>query len=241
LPGMTAHQSELRLRFPAAPYLGLPMVLRVKAEFDIEIAERTYPPILSDLERDWVSSVAAPAFSLLARQRAPDLRRRFCTIGTGSGLDALAAAENFGADRIAITDLFDDVVAIAAANISANLAADVGVEIFAGAGDLLTGLQTEAGLFDVVYENLPNIPVADAAAIAVGRTSGAHLAPRAEVVPEFVRRQDLTLHWLALAAARPWLAVGGVVLSAIGSRVPLATIAEMSQTVGYAPRALTYG
>jgi hypothetical protein len=31
------------------------------------------------------------------------------------------------------------------------------------------------------------------------------------------------------------------VLSAIGSRVPLATIAEMSQTVGYAPRALTYG
>jgi hypothetical protein len=49
------------------------------------------------------------------------------------------------------------------------------------------------------------------------------------------------MHWLALAAARPWLAAGGVVLSTVGSRMPLSTLAEMSRSQGYAPRPLTYG
>ena len=241
LAKMANRQPQRRLRFAAAPYLCVPATRRVKAEFDIEIAERTYPPNLADLKRDWVSSVAAPAFAILARQRAPDMRRRFCTIGTGSGVDALAAVEILGADRIAITDLFEDVVTIAAANVNANVAASVEIKLVAGAGDLLTGLAADAGPFDVVYENLPNLPLADATAIALGWTSGAHFAPRVEAVPEFVRWQDLTLHWLALAAARPWLAAEGVVLSTIGSRLLLATIAEMSRTAGYAPRALTYG
>jgi len=238
----TANRPALgRLRFAAAPYLSVPATLRVKPELDIEIAERTYPPNLADPKRDWVSSVAAPAFAILARQRAPETRRRFCTIGTGSGVDALAALEILGADRIAITDLLEDVVSIAAANVRANVAAGVEIRLVAGAGDLLTGLPAEAGPFDVVYENLPNLPLSEAAAITVGRTSRAHLAPRAEAVPEIVRAQDLTLHWLALAAARPWLAEEGVVLSTIGSRLPFATIAEMSRHAGYAPRALTYG
>jgi hypothetical protein len=230
-----------RLRFAAEPYLSAPSVHRTRAEYDIEIAERAYPPDLADLKRDWVSSVAAPAFAILARRRLPEQRRRFCTIGTGSGVDALAAVEILGAQRIAITDLFEDVVAIAAANIRANLAEGAAVEISAGVGDLLTGLPAEAGPFDIVYENLPNLPVAEASAIAIGRTSGAHLAPRSETVPDFVARQHLTLHWLALAAALPWLADDGLVLSTIGSRVPLATLVDMARSAGYAARMLTYG
>jgi hypothetical protein len=56
-----------------------------------------------------------------------------------------------------------------------------------------------------------------------------------------VRQNHLTLHGLALAAARPALALGGVVLSTIGSRVPLATIVEMSESVGFVARPLTFG
>ena len=62
-----------RLRFAASPYLAVPATSRVETKFDSEIAERTYPPNLADLKRDWVSSVAAPAFAILARQRSLEL------------------------------------------------------------------------------------------------------------------------------------------------------------------------
>jgi hypothetical protein len=169
-------KSPARLRFAAAFYLDLPATRRIRADVEIEIAERAYPPDLSDLKRDWVASVAAPAFAALARSRPADRRQSFCSIGTGTGVDALAAIEILEAGRIAITDLFEDVVAVAAANIRANLADGVRIDLAAGAGDLLSALPETARPFDVIYENLPNLPVADAAAVAVGRASGAHLA-----------------------------------------------------------------
>ena len=231
----------MRMRFAAAPYLALPTTRRIRADVEIEIAERAYPPDLSDLKRDWVASVAAPAFAVLARRRPANRRLSFCTIGTGTGVDALAAIEILQAGRIAITDVFEDVVAAAAANIRANLADGVRIDLAAGAGDLLSALPATARSFDVIYENLPNLPVADATTVAVGRASGAHLAPRIEAVPDFVRQNHLTLHWLALAAACSALALGGVVLSTIGSRMPLATIVEMSESVGFVARPLTFG
>ena len=234
-------KSPVRMRFAAAPYLALPATRRIRADVEIEIAERAYPPDLSDLKRDWVASVAAPAFAVLARRRPANQRLSFCTIGTGTGVDALAAIEILAAERIAITDLFEEVVAVAAANIRANLADGVQIELVAGAGDLLSALPGTARPFDIIYENLPNLPLADAAAVAVGRASGAHIAPRIESVPDFVRKNHLTLHWLALSAARPALALGGVVLSTIGSRVPLATIVEMSESPGFVARPLIFG
>jgi methylase of polypeptide subunit release factors len=229
------------VHFAVAPYLALPATRRIRADVEIEIAGRAYPPDLSDLKRDWVASVAAPAFAVLARRRPQNRRLSFCAIGTGTGVDALAAIEILEAERIAITDLFADVVAIAAAKIRANLADGVQIALAAGAGDLLSALPDTAGRFDVIYENLPNLPVADAAAVAVGRASGTHLAPRIEAVPDFVRKNHLTLHGLALAAARPKLASGGLVLSTIGSRVPLATIVEMSESAGFLAQPLTFG
>ena len=234
-------KSPARLRFAAAPYLTLAATRRVRAEIEIEIADRAYPPDLSDLKRDWVASVAAPAFAALARRRPADRRRSFCSIGTGAGVDALAAVEILGADRIAITDLFADVVATAAANIRANLAEGIRIDLAAGVGDLLSPLPDAEEPFDVIYENLPNLPVDDAAAVAVGRASGAHLAPRVEAVPEFVRQNHMTLHWLALISARAKLASHGVVLSTIGSRVPLTTIVQMSESAGFSAKPLTFG
>jgi methylase of polypeptide subunit release factors len=230
-----------RLRFVATSYLGLTATRRIRAEIEIEIAERAYPPDLSDLKRDWVASVAAPAFSALARRRPAEARRSFCTIGTGSGVDALAAIEILQAGRIAITDLFEDVVAAAAANIRNNLAEGINIDLAAASGDLLSALPEEASAFDVIYENLPNLPTADAGAVAVGRASAAHLAARVEAVSESVRQNHLTLHALALAAARPRLAPGGVMLSTIGSRVPLAEIVEMSESAGFVAHPLTFG
>lgn len=229
------------LSFDAAPYLGVPAVNRISDRITVALADRAYLPDPDDPRRDWVASVAAPAFQILARLRAPDTRRRFASIGTGSGVDALAAIELLGAETIGITDLFDEVVATAAANIRRNVRPDIDIDLHAGAGDLLAPLAALRLGFDVIYENLPNLPIEDAARIARDRTSAAFLAPRAEAVPGFVSDWLLTLHYLALTQARDQLAPGGVVLSTIGARLPLAVVAEMAHAAGFAPSFLSYG
>ncbi len=237
---ITPHHQASALRFDARRYLDAQHLSRVADEFAIELADRAYLPDLSDLKRDWVSSVAAPAFRVLAAERAAALRS-FASIGTGSGVDALAAIELLGAEVVGITDLFDDVVAAAARNVRQNIRGGIDVTLHAAAGDLLTPLAPFGVQFDVIYENLPNLPVDATRTIDKDRTSAAFLAPRREAIPRFVADWLLTMHYLALGQARHALAPGGVVLSSIGARVPLGVLMQMSRDSGLVPRILTYG
>lgn len=227
-------------RFDARRYFGAAQLTRITDQVEIELADRAYLPDLADLKRDWVASVAAPAFRVLARNRARPTRA-FASIGTGSGVDALAAIELLGAEVVGITDLFDDVVAAAVRNVRRNVRAEATVTLHAGAGDLLAPLSGAGVKFDVIYENLPNLPVDRNRNIETDKTSAAFLAPRSEAVPDFVSDWLLTMHYLALVQARHFLTTNGVVLSTVGARVPLEALAQMSRSAGLAPRVLTYG
>jgi methylase of polypeptide subunit release factors len=228
------------LRFDARRYFGASHLTRITDEIEIELADRAYLPDLTDLRRDWVASVAAPAFRQLARNRTTR-PRAFASIGTGSGVDALAAIEILDAEAVGITDLFEEVVAAAACNVRRNLRPGVAISLHAGAGDLLVPLASSGMKFDVIYENLPNLPVDDTRLIEQDKTSAAFLAPRGEAVPGFVADWLLTMHYLALVQARDALAPNGVVLSTVGARLPLEVLARMSRAAGLAPRVLTYG
>ena len=113
----------------------------------------TYLPKVGEPRRDWVASVAVPAF---IAHREDCVVRRFATIGTGSGLDAIAALELFDLESLAITDLHPVVVQAAASNIKA---ATVGCtsltkaikSLVAYSGDLLTPLKDHEGQFDLIY------------------------------------------------------------------------------------------
>jgi methylase of polypeptide subunit release factors len=229
-----------RLRFDAHHYLEATCVTRINDEIEIELADRAYLPDVSDLKRDWVASVAVPAFRELARNRTTP-PHAFASIGTGSGVDALAAIEILSAKVVGITDLFEEVVTAAARNVRRNLRPGVAISLHAGAGDLLSPLASSGVKFDVIYENLPNLPVDDTRLIEQDKTSAAFLAPRREAVPGFVADWLLTMHYLALVQARDALTPDGVVLSTIGARLPLDVLTRLSRAAGLTPRVLTYG
>lgn len=214
---------------------------RLRERLNITVTGQAFPPYVEDLAADWVASVATPAFKALAARRGPGRSGAFCSIGTGTGLDALGAAEIFEATRIGITDLHDEVVAAAARNIRDNLRDASGLSLLAGTGDLLAPLAAEAPRFDVIYENLPNVPIGDPAQLEEGRTSSSFVPPRTEPVPPGLGAALLTLHYLALVQARPLLAPGGAVLSMLGARVPLQVFLAMSREAGFRPSFLTYG
>ncbi|MGB8933254.1 MAG: hypothetical protein WCC48_18570 [Anaeromyxobacteraceae bacterium] len=227
------------LRIDASIYMGEPRLRRVKRELAIRVGAHCFLPRVDDLAGDWVGHVSIPAFRLLREQRAEAVTS-FCSIGTGSGLDVLGGIEIFGPTRVGLTDVHEEVVAAAVENVRRNTAGASPPAIEAGAGDLLEPLRRFAPSYDVIYENLPNVPAASADEVAADRTSSTHVPPRTEPVPALVKQQLLDLHFIALQRAREFLAPGGVVLSALGARVPLEHFLGMSQAAGFSGSFLTY-
>ena len=211
---------------------------RIKDYLSIEVADHAYLPKTEDIKSDWVAYIAAPAFKLIREKLGHDIDS-FVSIGTGSGIDVLAGIELLGAKRVGFTDLQRSVVAAAAQNVRNNLKSN-DIEFEFGDGDLLQPLKNGKRNYDVIYENLPNVPLANNTKIEDKRNSGHYLEKREEAIPEFVHEQMLDLHYLALKQARDYLAQNGAVYSTLGGRVPLSAFIKLGELAGFHSEIFTY-
>ena len=210
----------------------------IKDFLSIEVADHAYLPKTEDIKSDWVAYIAAPAFKLIREKLGHDIDS-FISIGTGSGIDVLAGIELLGAKRVGFTDLQRSVVAAAAQNVRNNLKSN-DIEFEFGDGDLLQPLKNGKRNYDVIYENLPNVPLANNTKIEDKRNSGHYLEKREEAIPEFVHEQMLDLHYLALKQARDYLAENGAVYSTLGGRVPLSAFIKLGELAGFHSEIFTY-
>jgi hypothetical protein len=80
-------------------YFRLGKPSRIAPTLRIGLSEHCHVPALDDLDADWLASVATPAFHILSRTRPAARRNSFLSIGTGCGLDALAAIEILGSSH----------------------------------------------------------------------------------------------------------------------------------------------
>ena len=212
---------------------------RIKDYLSIEVADHAYLPKTEDIKSDWVAYIAAPAFKLIREKLGHDIDS-FVSIGTGSGIDVLTGIELLGAKRVGFTDLQRSVVAAAAQNVRSNIKETSKIEFEFGNGDLLQPLQNGKRNYDVIYENLPNVPLASNTKIEDKRNSGHYLEKREEAIPEFVHEQMLDLHYLALKQARDYLAENGAVYSTLGGRVPLNAFIKLGELAGLRSEIFTY-
>ena len=212
---------------------------RIKDYLSIEVADHAYLPKTEDIKSDWVAYIAAPAFKLIREKLGHDIDS-FVSIGTGSGIDVLTAIELLGAKRVGFTDLQRSVVAAAAQNVRSNIKETSKIEFEFGNGDLLQPLQNGKRNYDVIYENLPNVPLASNTKIEDKRNSGHYLEKREEAIPEFVHEQMLDLHYLALKQARDYLAENGAVYSTLGGRIPLNAFIKLGELAGLRSEIFTY-
>ena len=212
---------------------------QVQDYLSVAVTDHAYLPKTEDITSDWVAYIAAPAFKLIRENLRHDVET-FASIGTGSGIDVLTGIELLGAKRVGFTDLQKSVVDAAAENIKKNLKNADSIELEFGAGDLLQPLENGKRRYDVIYENLPNVPLTDNTKIEDKRNSGHYLEKRVEVIPEFVHEQMLDLHYLALKQARDYLADRGAVYSTLGGRVPLSAFIKLGELAGLSSEIFTY-
>lgn len=216
----------------------------IKDIVDINVESHAYLPQVDDVKNDWLSFVSVPAFKLARQENGKDFDS-FLSLGTGSGLDTLAAAEILGAKKLGFTDLMQDVVDAAKNNIKNGLLNEDKYELISGVGDLFAPFAKgyDAAVrprFDVIYENLPNVPLTDDKEVTSSRNSGHYLEKRAERIPQKIHDDMLDLHYLALSQASEYLTPSGFIFSLMGGRVTLDSFIRLGIEAGVKSEIYTY-
>ena len=174
--------------------------------------------------------------------------KRFATVGTGSGTDVIVALDVFPElEAVALTDLHEDVVATAKSNAlgatekSEDSIRNIAETAVARAGDVLIPLKGEKP-YDLIYENLPNIPLPNSADLLNGQASATYVGDRtADKVPPFASAALLDLHYVALRQAKLFnlLSPTGAILSSMGGRVEIETMLKLAETAGFTGRVVS--
>ena len=187
-------------------------------------------PLEPSPEQSWLPI----AFRALARIAERGPVRDVLIVGTGNGLDALGAVEILDPRSLAATDLHEGSVAVARENVLEHLEDPDAIELGFHAGDLLAAVPAEAR-FDLVYENLPNIPAGGEDDLAVGNIGGRFFDASGLDVPPPYGEHLLALHHRCLTEARERVRPGGGVLTALGGRVPDEVLDGLHRDCGYEP------
>jgi methylase of polypeptide subunit release factors len=150
--------TELIMEMPASVFFGERPLCRLRDTLKLVVTGHTYLPKPESPRSDWITVAALPAFlALRERSKRSGIKiLSFCAIGTGAGIDAMAAVEVFSPRYVVVTDLHSDVVRTAVSNIGRNLLNPDTVKIVGCVGALGTPLHKRELKFDLIYENLPN-------------------------------------------------------------------------------------
>ncbi|OUM62984.1 hypothetical protein PIROE2DRAFT_10559 [Piromyces sp. E2] len=204
--------------------------VHIKERLDIEIIDNSFLP--GAKEDDWFAHSALPALKIIEKER-PGKIRSFLSIGSGPGLDVLASAEVFGSSKLTLTDLQGSVVKSAIQNIKSNLLEPEKIEVNGYSGDLFEPLKKANGnpRFDLIYENLPNVPIPEDEDINKSRSSTHYIEKRSEKIPEEVKAALLDLHYLAIQQAPEFLEENGSLISLISGVIPIDTITSIEKYV----------
>jgi hypothetical protein len=159
--------------------------------------------------------------------------RDLLIVGTGNGLDALGAAEIFDLRSLAMTELFEESLAVARQNVLAHLADASDIELGFYAGDLLSCVPP-AERFCLVYENLPNVRATAGMDLGLGTLAGRFFDADLQV-PELFESHLLSLHYECLRQARGRVREGGGVLTAVGGRIPLEVAFALHRACDFVP------
>jgi hypothetical protein len=218
----------------ATSYLEPYRARNVRRPVRLTLTDHSYP-LEPSPEQSWLP-IAFRAFARLARRM--DVRD-VLIVGTGNGLDALAALEIFDLRTLTVTDLHAESLLVARTNVLAHAERASATDLSFHAGDLLTCVPPERR-FSLVYENLPNIPAPTDLELRGGVITGRFYTASGPHVPEPFGPYLLALHYRCLQAARTRLHQGGGVLTAIGGRLPTDVAFGLHRACGYEPELVAF-
>jgi len=140
-----------------------------------------------------------------------------------------------------ITDIHSDVVDVAQENILSNCPSLNEGMIEKFQSDLCKELISRNISVDLLYENLPNLPVLEGTNIKQSTFTASFYDPNNyPKLPTEIANYFLSLHYLFLKQAKLCLTPSGFVVCCIGVRVPMTIIQKMFIELGFYPDILVF-
>jgi len=182
----------------------------------ITIHPQAYP-IKNDPRDNWLF-YAFQGFAILEQQTPRTLPiSSFAAVGTGTGLDAIGATLKFRSlKHVVVSDVHAGVVETAIQNVERNIAKGITVQGFMG--DVCVPLAQAQVLCDVIYSNLPNLPIYGG--IDATQAWSFYNPPEDPTYHPLLCKYLLGLQLLFLQSSKDALQPGGFTLSMIGGRFP---------------------
>jgi SAM-dependent methyltransferase len=194
----------------------------------LEVTDETYSLKLRP-EENWVW-FAFRSFARVADSR-PGLIKTFASIGCGVGIDAIGAAKIFpGLRHIVVADIDRDTVELACRNVRRNISESIRVDCLVG--DVCYPLVDKDLAADVIYANLPTLPVPGGLGCAVDHRSF-YDASKDENVPKIIAAYFLSLQVDLLLSARRVLTNDGCIILMLGGRFPKEALVELGAFTGF--------
>ncbi len=187
----------------------------------VEMNENTYDFDPENPKDSWLY----PVFLGLKELKKQEFNAgSFATIGTGSGIDSIGAFEIFKLKKIYQIDSHPNVPELAQKNATQIIGDQAKIETYLG--DLCIPLIERNIKVDLVYANLPNLP--SSKSVLDKKVSASQFESRdPEDCPELQQKWLLTLQYLFLKSSKNILNPGGVVVNAIGARIPFEVMLEL--------------
>jgi len=217
----------------------------IKSEISLTQHQDQYCPILASNDKyyyrnDW-GSILFRALLVLKKNHLVNVQS-FCTIGTGIGLDAIAAVEALNPNKIVLTDTVPNIATVASRNLKLNLKKPSLYTIETCDTFLFEDSDFFAGRrFDLIYENLPNLPE-ELLDDQMETYIYASFTPTNQFsdVPEIYKKHLLFTHYKFLEQAKSYLSPDGCVLCNIGARIDKQLVFNMFSELHYKPIILVY-
>jgi methylase of polypeptide subunit release factors len=213
------HESDVS--FLLSPY--------TKQRVAVRLDPRMYS-VKFEVEDNWVWHAFRGFALIAAKLEANGVRpETFAAVGSGSGIDAIGAANIFPSlKRIIVTDVEKTLARQAAANVRANVRSNLRVQGLAG--DVCRPIA--AASIDVLYTNLPNIPVAVADDTIIDH--GSFYRPGPDLVTDdSLASYLLGLQYRFMLSAPKVLSRDGFALMMIGGRFPYAVFDQLARAAGF--------
>ncbi|MFH1664387.1 MAG: class I SAM-dependent methyltransferase, partial [archaeon] len=204
--------------------------------------EKMYP-IKKNTEDNWLYYVFAGFkihyYSLKNQEKKVN---SLALIGSGNGVDAIGAHYIFKeANQVYLTDIDPETLPLAIKNVKKNKKPGSNVSINGFVGDVCQPLEQENIKADMIYANLPNIPLWKNT-----QTNGFGLStfytPREKIrVPSILKKNLLELQLHFLNSTKPCLNSGGNVIQVIGGRFPAKNFKILFDEAGFNQQQLCAG
>jgi|GEM_PF-596656 len=219
----------------------------IKSQIEIEVDDEMYCPIRKAddphfFRNDW-TALAFRSFNIVNSRKSKITS--LCVMGTGSGLDTIGAIETFSPKNVVITDYDWKLVERALWNIRQNVIDPGAINIKEiGCSFFENRAKFKDSKFDLIYENLPNIP--DELITYDEHAPYGSFIPKCNrlelvgKVPEKYKYFLLTSHYIFLQQAKEFLAKDGIVICCIGGRVKSEIIEELFYEQGYKSEVILY-